>query len=175
VLAVRLHPHPLAAGAGTEILTWLDDHSCYALSVTAQVRVTGPAVLAAVRAVAGRHGPLASTLTDNGLVFTTRFVGGRGGRNALEAELQRLGIAQKNGRPNHPPDPGEVERFQQTMKNWLRSQARRIRRTRSRSGSPARRRAPPGHAEMKPLRLGAVRACSAGVPGCSGSRQDHLS
>ena len=43
--------YPLAGGAGTEILTWLGDHSRYALSITAHVRVTGPAVLAAFRAV----------------------------------------------------------------------------------------------------------------------------
>jgi transposase InsO family protein len=116
--------YPLAGGAGTEVLTWLDDHSRYALPVTAHVRVTGPAVLAAFRAAAARYGPPASTLTDNGLVFTTRFAGGKGGRNALESELRRLGIRQKNGKPNHPQTQGKVERFQQTMKNWLRAQPR---------------------------------------------------
>jgi transposase InsO family protein len=115
--------YPLAGGADCEILTWLDDHSRYALSLTAHARVTGPAVLAAFRATAAAHGAPASTLTDNGLVFTTRFAGGRGGRNALEAELRRLGITQKNGKPNHPQTQGKVERFQQTLKNWLRAQA----------------------------------------------------
>jgi transposase InsO family protein len=42
--------YPLADGTGTEVLTWLDDHSRYALSVTAHRRVTGPIVLAAFRA-----------------------------------------------------------------------------------------------------------------------------
>jgi hypothetical protein len=55
-------------------------------------------------------------------VFTTRLAGGKGGRNALEAELRRLGIRQKNGKPNHPQTQGKVERFQQTLKNWLRAQ-----------------------------------------------------
>lgn len=114
--------YPLAGGTGTEILTWLDDHSRYALSVTAHDRVTGPAVLLAFRAACGRHGVPASTLTDNGMVFTTRLAGGRGGRNALEHELRRLGITQKNGKPNHPQTQGKAERFQQTMKNWLRAQ-----------------------------------------------------
>ena len=99
--------YPLATGAGTEVLTWLDDHSRYALSVTAWNRVTGPIVLAAFRATVQRYGPPASTLTDNGMVFTTRFSGGKGGRNGLEAELRRLGITQKNGRPNHPPLTGQ--------------------------------------------------------------------
>jgi transposase InsO family protein len=112
----------LADGAETEILTWLDDHSRYALTVTAHHRVTGPAVLLAFRAACAQHGVPASTLTDNGMVFTTRLSGGRGGRNALEHELRRLGVKQKNGKPNHPQTQGKVERFQQTMKNWLRAQ-----------------------------------------------------
>ena len=114
--------YPLADGADTEILTWLDDHSRYALSLTAHHRVTGPAVLLAFRAACEQHGTPASTLTDNGMVFTTRLSGGRGGRNALEHELRRLGIKQKNGKPNHPQTQGKAERFQQTMKNWLRAQ-----------------------------------------------------
>jgi transposase InsO family protein len=113
--------YPLAAGTGTEILAWLDDHSRYALSVTARARVTGPAVLQAFRSASEQHGIPASTLTGNGMVFTTRS-GGKGGRNALEHELRRLGITQKNGKPSHPQTQGKAERFQQTMKNWLRAQ-----------------------------------------------------
>ena len=116
--------YPLASGQDTEILTWLDDHSRCALSLTAHHRVTGPAVLLAFRAACEQHGAPASTLTDNGMVFTTRLSGGKGGRNALEHELRRLGIRQKNGKPNHPQTQGKVERFQQTMKNWLRAQPR---------------------------------------------------
>jgi transposase InsO family protein len=56
--------YPLAGGAGTEVLTWLDDHSRYALPVTAWHRVTGPVVLAAFRAAVAAHGPPAATLTD---------------------------------------------------------------------------------------------------------------
>ena len=114
--------YPLAGGTDTEILTWLDDHSRYALSVTAHTRVTGPAVLLAFRAACEQHGAPASTLTDNGMVFTTRLSGGKGGRNALEHELRHLGVKQKNGKPNHPQTQGKAERFQQTMKNWLRAQ-----------------------------------------------------
>jgi transposase InsO family protein len=112
----------LAGGADTEVLTWLDDHSRYALSVTAHRRVTGPIVLAAFRAACAGFGIPASTLTDNGTVFTTRLSGGKGGRNHLEAELRRLGVRQKNGKPNHPQTQGKVERFQQTLKKWLRAQ-----------------------------------------------------
>jgi transposase InsO family protein len=114
--------YPLADGTGTEILTWLDDHSRLALSVTAHHRVTGQIVLTAFQAAVAAHGAPASTLTDNGMVFTTRLSGGRGGRNGLEHELRRLGIRQKNGKPNHPQTQGKVERFQQTLKKWLRAQ-----------------------------------------------------
>jgi hypothetical protein len=109
-------------GPDTEILSWLDDHSRYALSVTAWNRVTGPIVLATFRAAVKRYGPPASTLTDNGMVFTTRLSGGKGGRNGFEHELRRRGITQKNGKPNHPQTQGKAERFQQTLKNWLAAQ-----------------------------------------------------
>jgi transposase InsO family protein len=105
-----------------EILCWLDDHSRFALSITAHTRVTGPIVLATFRACIDRHGPPQSTLTDNGMVFTARFAGGRGGRNAFESELTRRRITQKNSRPNHPTTCGKVERLHQTLKQWLRAQ-----------------------------------------------------
>jgi transposase InsO family protein len=114
--------YQLADGTGAEILSWLDDHSRYALSVTAHRRVTGPIVLGAFRAAVARHGAPAATLTDNGMVFTTRLSGGKGGRNGFEHELRRLGITQKNGRPNHPQTQGKAERFQQTLKHWLAAQ-----------------------------------------------------
>ena len=76
----------------------------------------------AFREAVATHGIPASTLTDNGMVFTTRLAGGKGGRNAFEHELRRLGVQQKNSRPNHPTTCGKVERFQQTLKRWLRAQ-----------------------------------------------------
>jgi transposase InsO family protein len=113
---------PLADGTDTEILTWLDDHSRYALSVTAHRPVTGPAVVATFRQAIATHGVPFSTLTDNGLVFTTRFAhGGRTSRNALETELVKHRVRQKNSRPNHPTTCGKVERFHDTIKRWLRA------------------------------------------------------
>jgi len=118
-----IHWH-LASGAETEIVSWIDDHSRYALSVTAHPVTTGQVTLATFRAAVAAHGAPAATLTDNGMVYTTRLSGGRGGRNALENELRHLGITQKNGRPNHPQTQGKVERFQQTLQKWLTARPR---------------------------------------------------
>ena len=109
-------------GADVEIISWLDDCSRYALHVSAYRRITGPIVLTTFRATVATHGIPAATLTDNGMVFTTRLSGGKGGRNGFENELRRLHITQKNSRPNHPTTCGKVERFQQTLKKWLRAQ-----------------------------------------------------
>ena len=114
----------LVDGTDIEILCWLDDHARYALRLTAHSRVSGSVVLHEFRAAIAQHGVPASTLTDNGMVFTTRLSGGKGGRNGFEAELVRLGVRQKNSRPNHPTTCGKVERFHQTMKRWLDAQPR---------------------------------------------------
>jgi transposase InsO family protein len=115
----------LAGGTNVEIITWLDDHSRYALSVTSHRRITAAIVAATFGDAAAQHGFPASTLTDNGMVYTVRLASRPGGRTALEHELRRRGIVQKNSRPSHPTTCGKVERFQQTLKNWLRAQPRR--------------------------------------------------
>jgi transposase InsO family protein len=115
---------PLAAGTDTEILNFLDDHSLYLLFCTAHARVTGPLVVQGFLASIEAHGVPASTLTDNGMVYTTRFSGGKGGRNAFEHTLAALGIHQKNGSPSHPQTQGKIERFHQTLKKWLDRQPR---------------------------------------------------
>jgi len=109
----------LTDGTDVEILCWIDDHSRYAISVTAHRRVTGPIVVDTFTKALETHGAPASTLTDNGMVFTTRLSGGKGGRNGYETLLDALHITQKNSRPNHPTTCGKVERFHQTLKRWL--------------------------------------------------------
>ncbi|WP_336924212.1 DDE-type integrase/transposase/recombinase, partial [Aquipuribacter sp. SD81] len=110
------------SGGDVEILTWLDDCTRYAISVTTHTPVTGRIVADTFLAACSTHGVPTSTLTDNGMVFTTRLSGGKGGRNQLETQLRRLGVTQKNSRPNHPTTCGKVERFQQTLKRYLRAQ-----------------------------------------------------
>ncbi len=109
----------LADGSDVEILCWIDDHSRTAISVTAHRRVTGAIVVDVFTNALEAHGVPASTLTDNGMVFTTRLSGGKGGRNGFETLLDSLGVIQKNSRPNHPTTCGKIERFHQTLKRWL--------------------------------------------------------
>ena len=109
---------------GIEIITWLDDCTRYALHTSAHRAITTTIVKTTFRETAGQHGIPASTLTDNGMVYTVRLAGfGRqGGRNGFEQQLRTWNVVQKDSRPNHPATCGKVERFQQTMKNWLEAQ-----------------------------------------------------
>jgi transposase InsO family protein len=109
----------LADGADVEILNWLDDHSRLLLSCTAHAPVTGDDVVTTFLTATEHHGIPASTLTDNGRVYTARF---GGGRNAFEHLLPVLGVKQKNGSPGHPQTQGKIERFHQTQKRWLAQQ-----------------------------------------------------
>lgn len=109
----------LADGTDVEILNWLDDHSRFLLGCTAHTPVTGDTVTQEFLRVTNTYGLPASTLTDNGRVYTARL---GGGRNAFEYLIALLGITQKNGHPGHPQTQGKVERFHQTLKKWLTQQ-----------------------------------------------------
>jgi transposase InsO family protein len=111
-------------GPDVEIISWLDDCTRYALHVAAHRAITTAIVKASFRETAAQHGIPASTLTDNGMVYTVRLagIGRQGGRNGFEQQLRTWNVVQKNSRPGHPTTCGKAERFQQTMKKWLRAQ-----------------------------------------------------
>lgn len=109
----------LADTTRIEVLDFLDDHSRYLLSITAAAAFTGTQVAEELSRLITKYGPPASTLTDNGLVFTARLAGRKGGRNAFEKVLNANKIQQKNGRPGHPQTQGKIERFHQTLKKWI--------------------------------------------------------
>ncbi|SDG89122.1 IS481 family transposase [Microbacterium pygmaeum] len=109
----------LTDGTDVEILNWLDDHSRKLLSCTVHTPVTGDDVVTTFLTTTEEYGVPASTLTDNGRVYTARH---GGGRNAFEHLLPVLGVKQKNGKPNHPQTQGKIERFHQTQKRWLAQQ-----------------------------------------------------
>ncbi|WP_425555785.1 IS481 family transposase [Georgenia halophila] len=114
---------PLADGTDTEIISWLDDHSRYLLHISAYARITGETVTTTFTHATAEHGYPASTLTDNGMVYTTRLARGADGDraqpNGFETLLAQLGITQKNGAVAHPTTQGKIERFHQTLKRWL--------------------------------------------------------
>jgi transposase InsO family protein len=112
----------LGNNTGVEIITFLDDHSRYALSVTVHLRITTDIAIDRFLETAETVGYPASILTDNAMVYTARFAGGKGGQNRFEHTLMDLSIVQKHSRPNHPTTCGKVERFQQTLKKWLTAQ-----------------------------------------------------
>ncbi len=111
----------LTTGHEVEIIGWLDDHSRYLLHLSAHPRVTGRIVTDTFTTTTEAYGAPASTLTDNGMVYTTRLAqGGRQtGLNAFETLLRLKGITQKNGRPYKPTTQGKIERFWQTLKRYL--------------------------------------------------------
>lgn len=115
----------LADGTDVEVLNWLDDHSRLLLYCKAFPAVKGHHVVDSFQECINEYDMPTSTLTDNGVVYTARFVGGR---NAFEYLLQQLRITQKNGHPGHPQTQGKIERFHQTLKKWIaqQNQARTI-------------------------------------------------
>jgi len=110
----------LADGTGVEILNIEDDHSRLDLASEARTTTTGQDVLTSFRRAFRRHGIPARVLTDNGAVFTGKPR--RGGRVALEIELDLLGVGLDHCRAYHPQTCGKVERFHQTQKKWLAAQ-----------------------------------------------------
>jgi transposase InsO family protein len=133
----------LLDGADVEVLNWLDDHSRFLLSCTAHQPVSGDDVVTVFLDVVERYGAPASTLTDNGRVYTARF---GGGRNAFEYLLPLLGVKQKNGRPGHPQTQGKIERFHQTLQRWLKARPTRLKR----HGAPATARRVPRALQRAP-------------------------
>ena len=110
----------LADGTEVEILNVIDDHSRLLVASDARLTTKAADVVESFHNGAGRHGFPASVLTDNAAVFTASPR--RGGRCAIEIELDALGISLRHSTPYHPQTCGKVERFHQTEKRWLRKQ-----------------------------------------------------
>lgn len=110
----------LADGTAVEILNIEDDHSRLDIASDARRTTTGDDVVTSFRRAFRRHGIPARVLTDNAAIFTGKPR--RGGRVALELELDLLGVRLDHSRPRHPQTCGKVERFHQTQKKWLAAQ-----------------------------------------------------
>jgi transposase InsO family protein len=101
------------------ILSFLDDHSRVALRVRALREATTDATWATFCEATATWGVPLGQLSDNGLNFSGRL---RGFEVRFETELRAIGVVPKTSRPYHPQTCGKVERFQQTLKKWLRRQ-----------------------------------------------------
>jgi transposase InsO family protein len=110
----------LRSGRGVEILNQLDDHSRLLVGSDARPVFKAADVVECFHQASACYGAPASYLTDNGAVFTGAYRGQ--GWVALERTLIENGTVPRHSRPYHPQTCGKVERFHQTLKQWLRRQ-----------------------------------------------------
>jgi transposase InsO family protein len=107
------------ATGGVKIISFVDDHSRVALRAKALAEATTEATWEAFCEAAQAWGLPVGQLSDNGLNFSGKL---RGFEVFFEAQLRAAGVVPKTSRPRHPQTCGKVERFQQTLKKWLRRQ-----------------------------------------------------
>lgn len=108
----------LTRGRSAWIMDTLDDHSRLSPSALVGGGPTGELAWDALAAGAAAWGWPASVLSDNGACFTGRFYGHY---VDFEVGLAALGIAARHASAGHPQTCGKLERFHQTLKNWLRT------------------------------------------------------
>jgi transposase InsO family protein len=109
----------LADGTEVAIAGSLDDHSRYVPALRAGIgHGTAELVWSVMLAGITECGIPAMSLADNGMVYTGRL---HAFEAAFEANLRALGTRTINSTPVHPQTCGEIERFWQTLKKWLRA------------------------------------------------------
>ncbi|MCA1843042.1 MAG: IS481 family transposase [Actinobacteria bacterium] len=109
----------LATDDVVRVFSFLDDHSRVALRVKAVAHATTEQAWDAFNDACELWGVPLGQLSDNGLCFSGKL---RGIEVFFEKELRAIGVVAKTSRPFHPQTCGKVERFQQTLKKWLRKQ-----------------------------------------------------
>jgi transposase InsO family protein len=102
-----------------KIFNVVDDHSRVAARSRCVNQATTDEAWTTFCQAAQVFGLPAGVLSDNGLCFSGKL---RGFEVLFESKLRDAGIRPFNGRPYHPQTTGKVERFQQTLKKWLRKQ-----------------------------------------------------
>lgn len=97
----------------------LDDHSRVAVRSRAVEHPTTVEAWTTFCQASIMWGMPAGVLSDNGLAFSGKL---KRFETVFETNLRDAGIRPFTGRPFHPQTTGKVERFQQTLKKWLRQQ-----------------------------------------------------
>jgi transposase InsO family protein len=111
-------------GPVVEIINILDDYSRVCVESRAMDTATTEGAWDAFACGIHRYGCPLGCLSDNGLIFSGKL---KGYEVFFEAQLRRLGIHPFTSRPYHPQTCGKIERFQQTLKKWLKARRRRLR------------------------------------------------
>lgn len=109
----------LVDGTKAWVIDALDDHSRFLVGALACRRLNGKNAWDCLETgfVTARPKEL---LTDNGLCFTGRL---RGQEVIFERALADAGIDHIMSTPYHPQTLGKIERFHQTLKDWLEDEA----------------------------------------------------
>lgn len=102
----------LADGTDVKIINIVDDHSRLLAGSTAAQTTNTDTVFTAFCDAADRWGWPERFLSDNAPEF----------KHGLADAVRPLGIAAGHSRPYHPQTCGKVERFHQTLQQWLRAQ-----------------------------------------------------
>ena len=105
----------LADGRGVKIVTGLDDHSRYCVIARAVLRATTRPVCRAFVEAMTIYGVPEEVLTDNGTVFTGRFIKPRPAEVLFERICRENGITQRLTRPRSPTATGKIERLHQSL------------------------------------------------------------
>jgi transposase InsO family protein len=110
--------YPLADGSRGHALSVLDDHSRYAVGLTALPALQTTAVRAALTASFERYGLPTAMLMDHGAPWWS--TAGPAGLTRLGVFLLKQGIRLIFGAVRHPQTQGKVERFHRTLAERLR-------------------------------------------------------
>jgi hypothetical protein len=109
----------LADGREAKIVTGIDDHSRYCVIARAVMRATARPVCQAFLDAMAVYGVPEEVLSDNGTVFTGRFIKPRPAEVLFERICRENGITQRLTRPASPTTTGKIERLHQSLQNEL--------------------------------------------------------
>jgi transposase InsO family protein len=109
----------LAEGREVKIVTGIDDHSRYCVIAKAALRATARLVCPAFLDAMAIYGVPEEVLSDNGTVFTGRFIKPRPAEVLFERICRENGITQRLTRPASPTTTGKIERLHQSLQNEL--------------------------------------------------------